>query len=113
MSYRFIAKRGVDVLSCEGDLNAEEMVKMKERLARLMSKNHRKVLLNLASARRVEIAGLGMLVDRVLKVRALRGEIRLCNLQPEVVQTFQRVGVGTLMKSYPTEEEALASFGTA
>ncbi len=113
MSYRFYAKRGVDVLRCEGDLSADEMIKMKERLARLMSKNHRKVLLNLESARRVELAGLGMLVDRVLKVRALRGDIKLCNVQPEVVQTFHRVGVGNLMQSFQTEEEGIQSFAAA
>ena len=113
MSYRFYAKKGVDVLCCDGDLSAEEMIRMKDRLSRLMSKQHRKVLLNLASARRVEFAGLGMLVERVMKVRAQRGDIRLCGMQPEVVQTFERVGANRLMQNYSTEEEALQSFATA
>lgn len=110
MSYRFYSKRGVDVLCCEGDLSTDEMVKMKDRLARLMNRNHRKLLLNLSSARRVELAGLGILVDRLMKVRAQRGDIKLCNMRPEVVETLDRVGVGRLMQSFQTEEEALQSF---
>ena len=85
MGYRTSAKMGgVDVLRFEGDLNAAAMVKMKQRLTRLLNKNHKKLLLNLSSARRVDLAGLGILVDRLMKVRALNGDIKLCNIRPEV-----------------------------
>ncbi|MCM8775656.1 MAG: anti-sigma factor antagonist, partial [Candidatus Omnitrophica bacterium] len=60
--------------------------------------------------RRVELAGLGILVDRLMKVRAQHGDIKLFNLRPEVEKTFQIIGVNGLMESYPSEEEAIRSF---
>lgn len=110
MAYRSRAKMGVDVLRFQGDLNASEMIKMKNRLTRLLNKNHKKLLLDLKSARHVELAGLGILVDRLIKVRAQKGDIKLCNIRPEVEKTFQMIGVGDLMESFRSEEEAIRSF---
>ncbi len=110
MAYRTRYKMGVEVLRFEGDLNAVEMIKMKNRLTRLLNRNHKKLLLDLKNARKVELAGLGILVDRLMKVRASKGEIKLCNLRPEVEKTFQMVGVSGLMEAFRSEEEAIRSF---
>ena len=110
MAYRSRAKMGVDILRFQGDLNAVEMIKMKNRLVRLLNKNHKKLLLDLKEAKHVELAGLGILVDRLMKVRAQKGDIKLCNLRPEVEKTFRMIGVGDLMQSFRSEEEAIRSF---
>ena len=113
MGYRTNARLSVDVLRFQGDLNAAEMIRMKDRLSRLMNKNHKRMVLDLGNAHHVDLVGLGILVDRLIKVRARHGEIKLCNIRPEVAQTFERVGVRNLMQSYNTEEEALQSFASA
>jgi anti-sigma B factor antagonist len=110
MAYRSRAKMGVEILRFQGDLNASEMVKIKSRLTRLLNKNHKNLLLDLKQAKHVELAGLGILVDRLMKVRAQKGDIKLCNLRPEVQKTFQMIGVSDLMESFHSEEEAIRSF---
>ena len=110
MAYRSRAKMGVEVLRFQGDLNAAEMVKIKSRLTRLVNKNQKKLLLDLSRTRHVELAGLGILVDRLMKVRAVKGDIKLCNLRPEVEKTFQMIGVSGLMEAFHSEEEAIRSF---
>ena len=110
MAYRSRSKMGVEVLRFQGDLNASEMIKIKNRLTRLLNKNHKKLLLDLKQTRRVELAGLGILVDRLMKVRAQKGDIKLCNLRPEVEKTFRMIGVCGLMESFHSEEEAIRSF---
>jgi anti-anti-sigma factor len=110
MAYRTRGRLGVDVLRFRGDLSTDEMVRMKSCLARLLRKKHKKLLIDLGAARHVELAGLGMLVDRLLKVRAEKGDIKLCNLRPEVEQTFRMIGVSGLMEAFASEEEAIQSF---
>lgn len=112
MGYRLRSKMGVDVLRFEGDLDALTMVKVKNRLSRLLNKNHKrlKLLLDLKQTRRVELVGLGILVDRLIKIRQHRGDIKLCNLRPEVEKTFELIGVNRLMEAYASEEEAIRSF---
>jgi anti-sigma B factor antagonist len=110
MAYRSRTKMGVDVLRFQGDLDVLEMVKMKDRLSRLLKKNHKKLLLDLGRTKRIELAGLGILVDRLMKVRAAKGDIKLCNLRPEVKSALNMIGVGELMESFSNEEEAIRSF---
>jgi anti-sigma B factor antagonist len=110
MSERVKTRMGVDVLRFDGDLDAVEMVKFKNRLTRLLNRRHKKLLLDLSRTRRVELAGLGILVDRLRTVRAQQGDIKLCNLRPEVEKTFRMVGVNGLIESFSSEEEALRSF---
>jgi anti-anti-sigma factor len=101
---------GVEVLRFQGDLDAAQMIKLKRRFTRLLNRNHKKLLLDLSCARRVELAGLGILVDRLMKIRALNGDIKLFNLRPEVEATFRMIGVNDLMQSFRSEEEAIRSF---
>ena len=110
MAYRSRAKMGVEVLRFQGDLNAIEMIKIKNRLTRLVNKNHKKLLLDLKEAKHVELAGLGILVERLMKIRAQKGDIKLFNLRPEVESTFRMIGVSDLMESFRSEEEAIRSF---
>ena len=110
MAFRSRMKMGVEVLRFQGDLNTSAMIKMKERFTRLLNKNHKKLLLDMGQARRVELAGLGILVDRLMKVRAQKGDIKLCNIRPEVEKTFRMIGVSDLMESFHSEEEAIRSF---
>lgn len=103
-------KNPVEVVRCPGDLNADRMVTIKNRLNRLMNQNHRFFLIDMEDASGVDVAGIGILVDRVQKIRSLRGDIRLFNTSPEVRETFRQVGVDAFIGSYENEEEALKSF---
>ncbi|HOW59724.1 MAG TPA: STAS domain-containing protein [Candidatus Omnitrophota bacterium] len=112
MVYHARTKIGVDVLRFDGDLNALAMMKMKDRMNRLLNKNHKRLLLDLKETKHVELAGVGILVDRLRKVREQKGDIKLCNLRPEVEKTFQMIGVNGLMESFSSEEEAIRSFAS-
>lgn len=110
MVYHARARTGVNVLRFDGDLDALNMIKMKDRMNRLLHKNHKRLLLDLKETRRVELAGVGILVDRLRKIREQKGDIKLCNLRPEVEKTFEMIGVNGLMETFSSEEEAVRSF---
>lgn len=112
MVYHARTKIGVDVLRFNGDLNAFSMIKMKDRMNRLLHKNHKRLLLDLKDTKRIELAGLGILVDRLRKIREQKGDIKLFNLSPEVEKTFRMIGVNGLMETFPSEEEAVRSFAS-
>ena len=83
---------GVDVLKCEGDLSAIEMTRIKGRMNRLLNSNHKKWVLDMGSTQHVELAGIGILVDRLRHVREHKGDIKICNLRPEVEKTLRMIG---------------------
>lgn len=100
----------VDVLTCSSRLDATEMVKIKQRMNQLLKRNHKKVLLDFMKTEQVDLAGIGILIERVKMLRSLDGEIKLCNLNSQVSDTLRMVGVSKLLESYDSREEALRSF---
>ena len=106
-------KVSVDVVRCPGDLNAKHMARMRNRLSQLMNRNHRFLLLDLKRAHHVDLAGLGILVDKIQKLRLLKGDIRLFNLRPEVSHTLRMIGVSGVIETFTTEEEARRSYQIA
>lgn len=107
------ANPNVEVLRCKGDLNAVSMVTIKNKVSRLLNKNRKNLLLDMKKTDRVDLAGLGILVERVKNIRSVNGDIKLCNVQPQVHDTFRLVGVSKLIESYSSEEEAVRSFDVA
>jgi len=101
---------GVEVLSCSEALNADEMVSMRSRMNRLISKNQKNVVLDMSQTSSVDLVSLGMLVERLRAMRSLNGDIKFCNLRPEIFQVLQLVGLNGLIEFYSSREEALASF---
>ena len=106
-------KISVNVVRCPGDLNATRMVEMKLRFSRLINQNQKFFLLDLGRAGHADLAGLGILVDRIRKVRLVKGDIRLFNLRPEVSEILRMIGLNRIIETYPTEEEARRSFQVA
>jgi serine/threonine-protein kinase RsbW len=100
----------VEVLSCSSALNADEMVSIKNRMNRLISRNQKNVVLDMSQTSSIDLVSLGILVERLRTLRSLNGDIKFCNIRPEVDEVLQLVGLNGLMESYGSREEALASF---
>lgn len=100
----------IDIFECAKKLDASEMVRLKMKMNQLIRRKQKKMVLDLEKTRQVDLAGLGILVERLNFLRSLNGDIKLCNLKSQVSDTLKMVGVRHLMESYGSAEEALASF---
>ena len=101
---------GIEVLNCSRALDADEMVSMKNKMNRLISRNQKNLVLDMSQTSSVDLAGLGILVERLRTMRSLNGDIKFCNIRPEIYQVLQLVGLNGLIEFYSSREEALASF---
>ena len=101
---------GIEVLRMSEALDAEGMVLVKNRMNRMMSRNQKRVVLDMTNTASVDLAGLGILVERIRVLRSAKGDIKFCNIKSEVNETLQLVGLNGLIESYPTREAAVASF---
>ena len=100
----------IEVLNCSEALNANEMVSMKNRMNRLINRNQKRVVIDMSRTASVDLAGLGILIERLRTMRSLKGDIKFCNLNPEVQQVLHMVGMNGLIETFSSREEAVASF---
>lgn len=89
----------MSVIRFPNTLDAFQMVRMKPRLARLLNRHPRLVVLDLSETRKVKMAGLGILVDRLRQFGNGHSEIRFLNVSPRVHETLARAGVNDLFGS--------------
>jgi anti-sigma B factor antagonist len=69
-----------------------------------------RLVLNLAAADTLPSMALGKLVMLNRKVQAAKGRLALCHLTPDVHNTLATTYLLPLFNTYPTEQDAVASF---
>jgi anti-sigma B factor antagonist len=99
-----------EVLNCSESLDANEMVAMKSKMNRLIHKNQKRVVLDLSHTSSIDLAGLGILIERLRFLRSVDGDVKFCNVRPEVDYTLRLVGLNGLIETYSSRAEAVASF---
>ena len=88
-----------DVIRFSDTLDATQVVRMRSRLTRLINRHPKVVLLDLTATKRVELAGLGMLMDRLRRLGNGHSTIRFSNASSQVYRTLARAGVDGLLLS--------------
>ena len=63
-------KSEVEVLNCSESLGADEMVVMKNKMNRMINRNHKQVVLDMGHTSSVDLAGLSMLIERLRTIRS-------------------------------------------
>ena len=89
----------------------EESAALRELVCDLLSKGHRKILLNLGDVNYIDSSGLGHLVSAFTSVRKQEGELKLLNLTNKVHDLMQITRLCTVFDIMDDEAVAVKSFG--
>jgi len=77
----------------------------------LIDDDHRKkVVLDFANVEYLSSAALGKLITLDKKVKADKGELRLCTIRKDILEVFKITRLDKLFKIFDTREKALAGF---
>ena len=77
----------------------------------LLGEGRKKILLNLASVRRLDSAGLGELVAGVQLAKRFESAVRLVKPQASVLKVLEITRILPALDVHESEDEALAAFG--
>ena len=88
-----------NVIRFTDTLDATEVVRMKSQLTRLLNRHPKVVFFDLTATKRVELAGLSMLVDRLRRLGTRHSAVRFSNASSQVYRTLERAGVDSLLFS--------------
>src|SRR6267142_3518539 len=103
---------GVTIVDISGRIVlGEESAALRELVCDLLSKEHRKILFNLAQVNYIDSAGLGSLVAAFTSVRKQTGELKLLNLTNKVHDVMQITKLYTVFDIMNDEAVAVTSFG--
>jgi anti-sigma B factor antagonist len=103
---------GVTIVDISGRIVlGEESGALRELVRDLLSKGHKKVLLNLGNVNYIDSSGLGCLVSAFTSLRSQQGELKLLNLTNKVRDLMQITKLYTVFDIMDDEAVAVKSFG--
>ncbi len=116
MSYLTIDTRevnGIPVLYINGYLNSLLGEEIERVVQDLVNAGGQRVLLNFAGTRLINSIGISFIIGVVERMMERNGMIAFCALSPTNREMFQITGVTRYVKSFESEDEALAYLGRA
>jgi anti-sigma B factor antagonist len=103
----------VSVLCLNGDLDEGGVGELQTALYECFTQERLNLVLNLAEVRFISYLGVGVLVERLRKVRALGGDIKIVGMNLYAERLFRMVGVGSLFETFDSEAQAIGVFQAA
>src|SRR5262245_21882460 len=100
----------IAVIECSGRIvDGDETASLHRHLLDLLPV-HRFFVVDLRNVSFIDSAGLGLLVRLLSRVRGMAGDLKLCGAGPNVEKTLTISRLKTVLGSYATEADAIASF---
>jgi anti-sigma B factor antagonist len=106
-----VTKEGeATVVALEGDLDMAVADQFRRTLTDLIDGKHARLVLDLGGVAYIDSSGLGALVAAMKHSRSLGGDIRLCDLQPDVRAIFEMTRLIRILETYGSRAEAIAAW---
>ncbi|MEZ4600535.1 MAG: STAS domain-containing protein [Syntrophotaleaceae bacterium] len=95
----------------EERLDAHNSSDLKGQMLNLFEEGKKDMVVDLGEVRFVDSSGLGALVSGFKNASARNGNLKLCNLQPQVQSMFELTRLHRVFEIFPDQVKAFESFG--
>ena len=100
----------VTVLSLKGSIDALTAPMITEHIQGLVARGNVKLVANLSGVDYTSSAGLRVLLGAIKDTRSQGGDMRLANVQPDVMKVLNLSGFTNILKLYDDVDIAVASY---
>jgi anti-sigma B factor antagonist len=106
------ARGDVGVVHCRGRIiYGAEADALRERVNAVLQETAR-IVFHLGEVRDMDSGGIGRVVGMVVSARRAGGDIKFCNLTPQVQHVLEITGLLRVFEVFATEEEAVRAFAS-
>ncbi len=102
-------KNGIDVLKVSGRMDASTVTLFNEECQKLLEKSTGSILIDLEGLEYISSAGLRGILTMAKECKAGGHDLAFCSMRDMVAEMFKISGFISILKLYPSEEEAVAA----
>lgn len=114
MTNSFVVNRthqeGVSVLALDGFLDAHTAPNFETAIQQEVDSGHHRIIADCGKLNYISSAGLGVFMSFIEEVRERGGDIKICSVQPKVLQVFEILGFPALFDIVGDVPEAMGKF---
>ncbi len=101
----------VSVISVRGYVDTTTSSELEESLKRLLRKDRFDIVIDLGAVNYISSAGWGIFISEIKEIRENGGDLKLAAMIGDVYEVFELLEFQTILESFDTVEQAVASFG--
>jgi anti-anti-sigma factor len=99
-------KPGSYNISIKGKIHSDNYTQLEDMVKPILEKNAKTVVLDLADMNYISSAGLGVIFMMMKSIKENKGELLICNLQPQIQKVFEIVKALPTSSIFSSVEEA-------
>ena len=103
----------VTILRLAGDIDETGVDVLRTSMYECLAEGRHQIIMNLSGVRFVSYMGVGVLVERLRKLRAMSGDLKLVGMNLYAQRLFRMVGVTSLFDTFESEVQAIGQFQEA
>jgi len=103
-------KGDVKVIVCKGFIDTTTSQLLENTLSDLLQKRNYKIIIDLSDIDYISSAGWGIFVSEIKNIRKNKGDLKLVNMKPEVVEIFELLDFTNILEYYKDIDEAIKKF---
>lgn len=105
-------EQGLLVVRISGRIDPLTSPQLEEEFHRILSTGSPRMVVNLTEVTFISSTGLRVFLSALKNVKARRGDLKICGMDPNVEKIFKIAGFVSLFDILPTENEAIQKFGS-
>ena len=103
-------KGSVKIVKCQGYIDTTTSGLLESKMGELMSGKHYKILIDLGEVDYISSAGWGIFISEIKNIRKNKGDLKLVNMKPEVMEIFELLDFTNILEYYKSVDEAIKKF---
>jgi anti-sigma B factor antagonist len=103
-------KGDIKIISCKGFIDTTTSQTLENTLSDILKKQCYKIIIDLSEVDYISSAGWGIFVSEIKNIRKNKGDLKLVNMKPEVMEIFELLDFTNILEYYKDVDEAVKKF---
>ncbi len=95
------------IVTIEGRIDATSSNEFEKSVMEVIEEGNTKIILDCSGLNYISSSGLRVFLIALKKMKAIKGQLKLCNLQPVIQGIFDVSGFATIFSIFPDQKSAM------
>jgi len=110
LTINILTKGEVKVIQCRGYIDTATSSTLEKTLEDVIKSRDFKIVIDLSEVDYISSAGWGIFISEIKNIRKNKGDLKLVNMKPEVMEIFELLDFTNILEYYKTLDDALKNF---
>src|ERR1035437_5637840 len=110
LNVSILDKGTIKIVQCKGYIDTTTSGLLESTMADLLSAKNYRIIIDLAGVDYISSAGWGIFISEIKNIRKNKGDLKLVNMKPEVMEIFELLDFTNILEYYKSLDEAVKKF---